>query len=290
MELMQQVVVHARHGRLPGSGESENRPTVKNRNMTPRIPRLLPVLDLLGGHVVWGVAGQRESYRPLNSPLVAGSGPVVVAGALSALVGHTSLYVADLDAIQHDAPDWETLSRLVAAGFELTVDAGLRETDRAKQLIEVGAAHVVCALETLPGPETLESIVTQVGGERTIFSLDLKGGRVFGGAHAWETDDPVAISQRAASTGLGGMLVLDLAGVGVGQGVPTLDLCRQIRAAHPRLPLITGGGVRHRADVEQLLGAGINSVLVASALHRGTLSQGDIATVASNHASEHHPA
>ncbi|MFM8221178.1 MAG: nickel transporter, partial [Planctomycetaceae bacterium] len=45
--------------------------------------QVIPVLDLLGGVVVRGVAGQRDSYRPIVSQLVDGAEPLAVARALS---------------------------------------------------------------------------------------------------------------------------------------------------------------------------------------------------------------
>lgn len=243
----------------------------------PLLPPLLPVLDTLGGKVVWAVAGQRQSYRPLESPLVKGSRPLAVAGALRELVGHDWLYLADLDAIQQDAPDWQTLERLAADGCQLVLDAGLRDAGRARQLVAIGARLVVAALETLPGPAMLSEIVETVGGERTLFSLDLRNGALAGPAEVWGGTDPQVVARSAIQAGIGGMIVLDVAGVGVANGVPTAALCRQVRAASAGLPLITGGGVRSIDDVGQLLADGVTSVLVASALHTGRIGPPEIA-------------
>lgn len=241
------------------------------------LPHVLPVMDILEGRVVWGMAGQRESYRPLQSPLVSGSGPSAVARSLRKLTGHDWLYLADLDAIERDAPDWQTLQQLVANGCRLLVDAGLREADRARRLIDTGAAAVVAALETVPHPAALTEIVAEVGSGRTIFSLDLRSGTAVGSVRDWGGPDPLTIARRAIEVGIAGMIVLDVTGVGVDRGVPTAPLCRRLRAAVPDLPLITGGGVRNPQDVRQLLDAGVDSVLVASALHRGHIGPDEIA-------------
>lgn len=225
---------------------------------------------------MWGIAGRRQSYRPLDSPLVKGSQPVAVARALRKLVGHNWLYLADLDAIEHDAPDWQTLEQLAADGCHLLVDAGLRDGGRARRLIDAGAAAVVAALETLPAPAALAGVVAEAGSGRTIFSLDLKRSEIIARAEAWEAHDPLAIARQAIETGIGGMIVLDVAGVGVQNGVPTAELCRRLRAVERDLPLITGGGVRNLDDVRHLLADGVDSVLVASALHRGHIKPEEI--------------
>jgi phosphoribosylformimino-5-aminoimidazole carboxamide ribotide isomerase len=241
------------------------------------LPPLLPVIDILGGRVVWGIAGKRQSYQPLDSPLVDGARPAEVARALRELVQHDWLYLADLDAIEQDAPDWQTLEHLAADGCRLMVDAGLRDAARARWLMEAGATAVVAALETLAGPAVLNEIVAEIGGERTIFSLDLRGGEVVGNTQPWGGPDPLEVARRAIAAGIGGMIVLDVAGVGVEQGVPTAGLCRQVRAEVADLSLITGGGVRGIGDVRELLAGGVDSVLVASALHRGQIGRHAIA-------------
>ena len=88
---------------------------------------------------------------------------------------------------------------------------------------------------------------------------------------------PTGVAARVLACGVRSLILLDLAGVGEGRGVPTLDLCRTIRALAPDLEIITGGGVRNNADLEALATAGADGVLIASALHNGTLTPIDCA-------------
>ena len=66
--------------------------------------------------------------------------------------------------------------------------------------------------------------------------------------------------------------MLDLAAVGIGQGTGTEDLCRRIKDRWPDVQLIGGGGVRTRAEADRLCAGGLASVLVASALHDGSIA------------------
>jgi phosphoribosylformimino-5-aminoimidazole carboxamide ribotide isomerase len=150
----------------------------------------------------------------------------------------------------------------------------------------------------------LRAAVQELGPERITFSLDLKAGRLLGDASAWGTDaanegsvpnynsaprlrvglqcgapcgpEPLEIALHAVECGVTSLIVLDLAGVGEGQGVPTIPLCRQLRAQCGDLEIITGGGVRHADDLAELAAAGVDGVLVASALHDGALSADDL--------------
>ena len=121
--------------------------------MTPDGPsaaiEIIPVLDLMHGQVVRGIAGQRESYRPVSSQLVDSADPLEIADTFFNQLGLQRLYLADLDAIQDDQPAWNTIEELGCGGRHLLVDAGLRDVKRARELVEIGVKSVVAGLETI---------------------------------------------------------------------------------------------------------------------------------------------
>ena len=236
--------------------------------------RILPVLDLMGGEVVRGVAGRRREYRPVVSRLCASSRPVDVARAFRTHFGLDDLYVADLDAIAGGDPAMDTYALLQADGFRLWIDAGVRDLNRVHLLAEAGVEGVVIGLETVAGPHVLAEACRTLG-ERVVFSLDLKGGMSLGDAAAWKTSDPEAIAAKAVALGVRRLIVLDLARVGVGDGTGTEELCARLTAAHPDVEVIAGGGVRGPADLHRLRGCGVRTALVASALHDGRLTKAD---------------
>jgi len=237
---------------------------------------ILPVLDLLNGVVVRGVAGKREEYRPIVSQLVDSADAFSVARAFRDQLGLTRLYIADLDAILHQRPNREVYAMLAKEGFELLVDAGLRNVESAESVLATGATRVIAGLETWPGPDELAGLCRAVGAERVIFSLDLKHGLSLGDLKRWPGPDPLSIGLCALERGIEEIIVLDLAEVGIGGGVTTTALCRRLLDFFPSLRVITGGGVRNVADLETLAAARINGALVASALHDGRLTRADI--------------
>src|SRR5262245_41095918 len=103
---------------------------------------ILPVLDLLRGQVVRGVAGRRAEYRPIVSRLVAGAAPLAVARALREQFGFAELYLADLDAIAGAPPALPLYRQLQTEGFRLWVDAGLQSEIDAGPLLDAGVASV----------------------------------------------------------------------------------------------------------------------------------------------------
>lgn len=243
--------------------------------------QVIPVLDLKGGLVVRGVAGRRQDYRPIVSPLAPSPEPVAVAQAFRAAFGLRTLYLADLDAIAGAAPAEALYAALHAEGFHLLVDAGVRTREDARQLARTGVAHLVLGLETLEDPATLPALVQELGAGRLVFSLDLKAGEPLGNRAAWGHADALAIAAQVVRAGVERLLVLDLAHVGVGSGTGTEALCRRLAAAHPGLLLLAGGGVRGLADLQRLAEAGVSAALVASALHDGQLTRADLAALGS---------
>lgn len=237
---------------------------------------IIPVLDLLGGTVVRGVAGNRGEYRPLVSRLVESSHPLTVANALRNRFGWSRFYVADLDAILHGQPNLQTLAELRREGFELWVDAGFADGESLVPLAAAGVDTFILGLETWRGPGELARLCRTRPVEQLLFSLDLRGGVPLVASSDWDLSSPIALVRQLDDCGIRRLILLDLADVGVGAGTSTLDLARQVRQRFPDLGLITGGGVRHVADLVQLRELGVGGALVASALHDERITAADL--------------
>ncbi len=239
--------------------------------------RVIPVLDLLDSVVVRGVAGRRDEYRPIESQIAVSASPLDVANAFREQFGLSTLYVADLDAILRGEINRGILEELAHEGFELLVDAGIRNAADADVVLAAGAAKVIVGLETWPLLSSLELLTHRIGRERIVFSLDLKAGQLVRCFHDLLGDDPLDLAAAVIEAGVHELIVLDVAAVGTGEGVPTLRLCQEILEFAPKTRLITGGGVRHAADLKQLSGTGVDGTLIASALHDGSINSADLA-------------
>jgi phosphoribosylformimino-5-aminoimidazole carboxamide ribotide isomerase len=250
--------------------------------------QIIPVLDIAGGIAVHAQAGDRTRYAPLESELVPGriGDALAVLRAFHSLLGIHACYVADLDAIQGGAVQ-RTLIRELSefhTGFAgaLLVDAGTHLPEGALEVLSCGASQVVVGLETLHAFSDLRNIVEVVGRSRVVFSLDLRLGTPI--LHPEMRDlrgagpEAVAVAEQAAGVGVESLLVLDLGRVGTGVGVE-LGLIETLRHRLPGVRLLAGGGVLTRRDLERMRDAGCDGALVASAIHSGRLSVGDLAAV-----------
>ena len=237
--------------------------------------KVLPVLDVKNGLVVRGIAGRRDQYHPIVSQLTSSSDPFTVAHAIRNAFGLDQLYLADLDGILQQKPNFELYSQLIANDFDLLIDAGVRQPSEAIQLHVEGQIRVVVGLETCRSPDDLARIVARVS--NVTFSLDLQNGvpRYAADACEWG-NDLNEIVQQIVQTNVTSILVLDLSDVGMATGGSTDSLCQSIRQKFPNIQLIAGGGVRSRDDLNRLNQLGVDAVLVASALHDGRLVRSDL--------------
>jgi phosphoribosylformimino-5-aminoimidazole carboxamide ribotide isomerase len=240
---------------------------------------LLGVIDARQGRAVRAQGGQRDRYAPVES--IAGDAippgdAVALARAYINGLGLNALYVADLDAIVHRAPQDGLVRDIAALGAPLWLDAGVTSVEDAHRAIDAGATQVVVGLETLTSFDVLDEICTAIGGSRITFSLDLRAGRPIGLSEVIGQRSVTDLVLRAAWAGVGSLIVLDVARVGTGVGFD-LDLIADVLRAAPTLTLLAGGGVRGWDDLVTLAEAGCDGALVATSLQSGALTASHVA-------------
>jgi phosphoribosylformimino-5-aminoimidazole carboxamide ribotide isomerase len=249
---------------------------------------IIPVLDVTQGVAVHAQGRARSEYAPVKSVLIpdAPGDPLALVRAYRDLLGAQACYVADLDAIQ-GGPIQRGLIRDLAefqTGFagELLIDAAAADPDGALEVMSAGASDVIVGLETLRSFADLAEVVSAVGANATVFSLDLQLGSPL--LHPLMEDaaganpDALSLAAQAADAGAGSILVLDLGRVGSGTGVD-LGLLEALRRRHPAVRLFAGGGVLTRKDLERMEEAGCDAALVASAIHAGRITAEDVAAL-----------
>ena len=237
--------------------------------------RVIPVIDVMGGQVVRAVGGRRENYRPIVSRLINSTDPVRVADALLRLTGSNELYVADLDAITSGRRDHTIYTALHSLGAAVWLDAGFR-TDKDYAGLEVHPRLCpVFGSESGASQEVVRRAVNHFGPGRVTVSIDLSRNTSIG--HLWESgillpSNWPRMAGWVHEMGVDRVIILDLWRVGSRAGISTVEEARVMKQSQPALEVITGGGVRDWQDVRRLEDAGADGVLVASALHDGTLT------------------
>jgi phosphoribosylformimino-5-aminoimidazole carboxamide ribotide isomerase len=238
--------------------------------------RLIPVIDLQGGLVVHAIKGEREKYRPLQSILCDSPEPIAVARSFHNKLGLKEIYVADLDAIQSRGNHNRIISSMVEKeGMEILLDAGAGETQAVQSLLELGIKKVIIGAETLSSLENLDILLTSIPADRLIFSLDLQAGQILSRCSDLAKMNPIKALEMLQSAGWQTVILLDLARVGTGSGID-FTLASEARRLFPELELIAGGGINQANELDKLQDLGIAGVLLASALHNGTITKQQI--------------
>lgn len=232
--------------------------------------RIIPVLDILDGVVVHAVAGVRQEYLPIRSVLCTSANPPDVALAFKS-IGFKQLYVADLDAILGNVPNFRQYAEIKAAtGLQLMVDGGVVDVENARKVLESGASEIIIGTETLKELEFVKQAIESFGQDRVVVSLDLKDGKIVSVSEAIRFTDPLALAMRFQQMGVTRIIVLDLAKVGTGQGV-NVAIVKEI-LEKVQVEVLTGGGVRDIQDLYLLRRLGVSGVLLGTALHSGRLT------------------
>lgn len=243
--------------------------------------QIIPVIDIRGGIVVRAVAGERHCYKPLESRLTSSTEPAEVLRALQREFEFTHCYVADLDAIETNGSGASAsqtgnrcaLAEMARVGPKLIVDAGVRSIESAHDLLTLEIDQVVVSSESWPCVTLLPHLLDTMHGQsqpdrRSItFSIDLKYGFLLAADPLWLNRSPLELIQAVIAAGVLQIIILDLAAVGTGLGIPTLPLCREVKDRWPEVTLISGGGVHSELCLIEAEAAGIDGLLIASALH-----------------------
>jgi phosphoribosylformimino-5-aminoimidazole carboxamide ribotide isomerase len=232
--------------------------------------KVVPVLDVLNGVAVHAVRGEREKYSPLKSFLCKSSDPVDVAKAFKNM-GFTELYVADLDAILGKQFTPKVLKRIKdETDLSIMVDAGIDTIKKARILLDAGASSIVIGTETLRNLHFIEEALKSFGAEKVVVSIDIVESEILSTSESIKPYKPAMFAEALDKMGVAKVIILDLKRVGSEQG-PNLGLVKEV-VEGTSLEVLTGGGIRNMADLEELRKISVSKALVATALHKGILT------------------
>jgi phosphoribosylformimino-5-aminoimidazole carboxamide ribotide isomerase len=225
---------------------------------------VIPVIDIKNGQVVHAHGGKRESYHPIDTPLSPTSAPSDVVGGLLRLHSFRTLYVADLDAIEKRGSNLCAIEALSTAypELELWIDNGMADAQEALEWLRRTRFCLVIGSESQHDDHTARALQHE---KRVLMSLDFRGDKFQG---------PPGL-QENASLWPSRVIVMTLGRVGSGSGPDTMRIAEVASRANGAR-IFGAGGVRDATDLEAISEAGATGVLVATALHDGTLTSADL--------------
>jgi phosphoribosylformimino-5-aminoimidazole carboxamide ribotide isomerase len=220
---------------------------------------IIPVIDIMGGVAVHAKEGRREHYRPLQSVLCSTSEPEAVIRGLLGLHPFKRIYIADLDALMGKGAqnDLTIDLRRRFPEVEFWIDRGLPSGDEPPPFPAEANGCAVVGSESLS--EDSLPILSRLG-PNFILSLDFIGDRLLGAAKL--LNNPELWPEK--------VILMSLSHVGSKAG-PDLDRLAWFSRKHPQRRFTVAGGVRDEQDLRRLKSMGAAGVLLASALHSGTI-------------------
>lgn len=242
--------------------------------------QVIPVIDIMRGIAVHARRGERMAYRPIQSVLLQGADPIALLRAYRDTLESEAVYIADLDAIMGEGENLAVIAEMAASQpqLELLVDAGIRSIEQAELLLNSGVKKVVIASESLTSFGMASGLLAALGTGRALFSLDLKNRAVIWRDPSTETRDPYEVATSLMSLGFREAIFLEMDRIGTGGGADS-ELLGRVTTAAPGMRFIVGGGITSGTELVRLKRAGASGVLLATALHDGTITRQDLIRV-----------
>ncbi len=229
--------------------------------------QIIPVIDVRYGQAVLAVAGQRDNYAALNTPIAASTHPADIARGYLKLFPFQTLYAADLDGIEGRGAKEQLGAQLSLAcpGASIWIDDGAHAPADIAARLMLPQRHAVIGSELLTSALALEGPMAMFGA-RIVLSLDF-GLEGFKG--------PIGLLDDS-SRWPAHVIVMTLAKVGVNAGPGIRRVKDVVRRAGSGTKVFAAGGVRHVEDLKALRDVGAAGALVASALHNGQIKTGGL--------------
>lgn len=225
---------------------------------------IIPCIDLMDGKVVQLVQGRDKALE--------GDAPLEM---LRKFAAFPEIQVIDLDAAMGKGEN-SALVEMLASRARCRVGGGVRNADRAKRLVDLGAHRVIVG--TAAFTPAIKEIAAAVGPERILIALDSKHGKIV--VKGWQEATDYTAEEIIGSLEpyCSGFLCTYVDKEGMMQGTD-LDWFRRLRAA-TKHELTAAGGITTIDDVRALQEMNVHAAL-GMAIYTGRLNLTELATMQS---------
>jgi len=220
---------------------------------------VIPAIDLLGRVAVRLEQGDYDRVTTYGEP--------IELAARFAAAGARWIHVVDLDGARAGLIRPVVVTALVHASSPASVQAsgGVRSVADAESLVRAGARRVVVGTAAW---KLLAELVASLG-ERLVVALDVRDGVVH--TRGWtesglELDEALA---RCVAGGVPRLLCTAIDRDGTLEG-PDVGLVSRV-VDRSGLPVLSAGGIRSQADLDELADAGAEGAVVGRALLDGRI-------------------
>lgn len=228
--------------------------------------KAIPAIDLLDGKVV------RLKKGDFAEVTIYDDDPLALAHRF-AEAGLSHMHIVDLNGAKEGRFAHLDLIRTIVRETGLLVQAGggIRTLQDLETLFEAGVRSAVSSSMAVSDPESWMRALNQYG-DRCVFGMDLKNGRV--AVSGWLKTSDVPLSDflnPMLANGLKTVLCTDVGRDGMLSGTNDA-LYTDLMRDWPALRFIASGGVSDEQDLIRLKGIGVHAVVVGRAYFEGHIS------------------
>lgn len=244
--------------------------------------KIIPAIDIKDGNCVRLFKGNFDKTTHYSS------NPAAIGKRFSELAV-SDLHIVDLDGArtgdQHNRDIVEAIAAETA--LEVQLGGGIRCHADVERWREIGVSRCVVGSVAVRDPETVYGWLDAFGREAIVLALDIKlspDGVPMLTTHGWTEDVPISLwpcLDNYVDRGVRHVLCTDVARDGAMSG-PNISLYEKILSRYPELALQASGGIRHRADLEQLCSIGVPASITGRALLDGAITADEVALFRQN--------
>ena len=238
---------------------------------------VIPAIDLRGGKCVrlyQGDYAQETVYSddPLETAL------------RWVDMGATRLHIVDLDGARDGSPaNLAAVERISsAAGVPVHLGGGIRDLNTARTAIDSGVSRIMLGTAAVEDADLISTLLSEIGNERVIVSVDAKDGRV--ALHGWlQGSDALATDLVAdmAAKGVKRFLYTDISRDGT-LTEPNFEAIGELASQEAGIHLIAAGGIATVEHLERLAEIGAEAAIVGRAIYTGDIDLREAIAAISN--------
>lgn len=227
---------------------------------------IIPAIDLYQGKVVRLVKGD------INRSKIYSNDPVETAKKWQAQ-GAGYLHIVDLSAAFEQGDNLAVIKSIIkSVRMKIEVGGGIRDLDKAKAVISLGAERVIIGTKGLDD-DFLGQILKNLGEEKVAVSVDVKDS--FVAVKGWQEKTPVKYLEFIDSLknkGVKWIIYTDISRDGTLEGI-NLKNIKQL-SGHKGLNFIISGGISTIEDIKKIKqeASFVQGVIVGKALYEEKIS------------------
>lgn len=226
---------------------------------------IIPAIDLKDGRCVRLVQGDYEQETVYSQE------PVQMARYWQNQ-GARRLHLVDLDGAKDGKPVNLEIIREIIGVLEIPIQlgGGIRSLETIDYYLAAGIDRVILGTIALEKPEIVKEALEKYGVERIVVGVDARDGKL--AIQGWlETSSRTVeeMIQEMKELGARTFIYTDISKDGTLKG-PDLEGLKKYNQI-PGIEVIASGGVSSFADLKELAGIGIKSVIVGKAFYSGAL-------------------